>query len=141
MGDYSDLKRQQRYWESEASQLRSELKKWKRRKTDVVNVQSALRSNVKNGIADVNAKMNSTKEILDRAIECPTKEGLMNSIFSSVKREPSLDGDSNLSQVKEALSREEGNCIRKITDLDNEIQRAENKISQIKRAIRNLDKD
>lgn len=140
MGDYSYLYSQLRYWQNEASRLRKEIKKWKKRKQDVEGVQKSLRSVAQDSASDVNSEITKTNNKLDHSIDCPAKENMMDSIFGG-KREQNVDGDSNLSSAKGALVQEIGVCERKITELESDLRNAENQIRRIQDMIRNLDKD
>lgn len=140
MGDYSYLYSRLRYWQNEANRLRKEIKKWKKRKQDVEGVQKSLRSVAQNSASDVNSKITRANDKLDHSIDCPTKEGMMDSIFRG-KNERNVDSDSDLSSAKGALEQEIGICGRKITELENDLKNAENQIRWIQDMIRNLDKD
>lgn len=140
MGDYSYLYSQLRYWQNEASRLRREIKKWKKRKQDVEGVQKSLRSVAQDSASDVNSKITKANNKLDNSIDCPAKEGMMDSIFAG-KREQNVDGDSDLSSTKSALAQEIGVCKRKITELEGDLRNAENQIRRIQDMIRNLDKN
>lgn len=130
MGEFSYLYSQLRYWEGEARRLRSEIKKWKRRKKDVEGVQNSLRSVAQNSAGDVNSKISKTSDKLERAIDCPEKESALDAIFSG-KMERNVDGDPDLSNAKGAISQEIRICEGKIIELENRLQAAEREISRI----------
>ena len=137
MGDYSYLYSRLSYWRGEASRLRSEIKKWKRHKKDVEDVQSALRSVAANCSSDVNSKITRAKDKLDRSIECPTKESMMDAIFQG-ENEKSVDVDSDLSNAKSAIQKEIRICIDKITELENDLDHAEGEIRRVQDMINSL---
>lgn len=140
MGDYSYLYSQLRYWQGEVSRLRKEIKKWKNRKQDVEGVQKSLRSVAQDSSNDVNSKIAKTNNKLDSSIDCPTKENIMDSIFRG-KNERNVDSDSDLSNVKGALTQEIKVCEGKIIQLEGELRNAENQVRRIQEMIRNLDRD
>lgn len=137
MGDYSYLYSRLSYWRGEASRLRSEIKKWKRRKKDVEDVQSALRSVATNCSSNVNSKITKAKDRLDRSIECPTKESMMDAIFQG-ENEKSVDVDSDLSSAKGSIQKEIRTCSDKITELENDLDHAEREIKRIQDMINSL---
>jgi len=137
MGDYSYLYSQLRYWQNEASRLRKEIKKWKKRKQDVEGVQKSLRSVAQNSANDVNSKITKAKDKLDRSIDCPTKESMMDAIFRG-KDERNVDGDSDLSDAKGSLQQEIRNCERKIEELEGDLRAAEGEIRRIQDMINSL---
>lgn len=140
MGDYSYLFSQLRYWQNEVGRLQKELKKWKKRKQDVEGVQKSLRSVAQNSASDVNSKINKADDKLDYSIDCPAREGMMDSIFRG-KGERNVDGDLDLSSAKGAIDQEINVCKGKITELEGSLRNAENQVRQTQNMIRNLDKD
>lgn len=140
MGDYGHLYSQSRYWRNEAIRLRNEKKKWKRRKKDVEDVKKALCSIVRDSASDVNSKIVKAHDKLDHSIDCPTKDNMIDLIFRG-KNEQGVDSDSDLLSGKEALEREMEICERKITELEDDLENAENQVGWIQDMIRNQDKD
>ena len=137
MGDYESILSQIRYWEREATRLRNEIKKWKKRKKDVESVKNSLSVVSRNSSGDVNSKITKANDSIDRAIDYPEKEGFMDAIFVG-RRESAVGGDANLSQADAALQAEINICVQKITQLQNELNAAEREIRRLRRLLNSL---
>ncbi|EOS53216.1 hypothetical protein C809_00161 [Lachnospiraceae bacterium MD335] len=137
MGDYESILSQIRYWEREATRLRNELKKWRKRKKDVESVKSSLSSVAQNSSSDVNSKITKANDSIDRSIDYPEKEGPMDVIFVG-RMEAAVGGDVNLSQANSSLQTEINICAQKITQLQNELNAAEREISRLRSLLRSL---
>lgn len=137
MGDYESILSQIRYWEREATRLRNEIKKWKKRKKDVESVKNSLSVVSRNSSGDVNSKITKANDSIDRAIDYPEKEGFMDAIFVGC-RESAVGGDANLSQADSSLQAEINICVQKITQLQNELNAAEREIRRLRRLLNSL---
>ena len=76
MGNCESILNQIRYWEREATRLRNELKKWKKRKKDVESVKSSLSSVAQNSSSDVNSKITKRTIALTVLLTIQKKEVL-----------------------------------------------------------------
>lgn len=137
MGDCESVLNQIRYWEREATRLRNELKKWKKRKKDVESVKSSLSSVAQNSFSDVNSKITKANDSIDRSIDYLEKEGSMDAIFVGCM-EAAVGGDVNLSQANSSLQTEINICAQKITQLQNELNAAEREISRLRSLLRSF---
>jgi prefoldin subunit 5 len=137
MGNCESILNQIRYWEREATRLRNELKKWKKRKKDVESVKSSLSSVAQNSSSDVNSKITKANDSIDRSIDYPEKGGSMDAIFVG-RMEAAAGGDVNLSQTNSSLQTEINICTQKITQYQNELNAAEREISRLRSLLRSL---
>lgn len=137
MGDYESILSQIRYWEREATRLRNEIKKWKKRNKDVEFVKNSLSSVSRNSSGDVNSKITKANDSIDRAIDYPEKEGSMDAIFVG-RKESAVGGDANLSQADSSLQTEINRCVQKITQLQNELNAAEREIRRLRSLLNSL---
>jgi len=137
MGNCESILNQIRYWEREATRLRNELKKSKKRKKDVESVKSSLSSVAQNSSSDVNSKITKANDSIDRSIDYPEKGGSMDAIFVG-RMEAAAGGDVNLSQTNSSLQTEINICTQKITQYQNELNAAEREISRLRSLLRSL---
>lgn len=133
MASLADLKSQLSYWNNQLISLSNDLKKKKKRKTDVEAVIKVLKSVSKNNADDVNVRIKLSASQLDSAINYSTKDSSINSIFAGKYDTGSGDGD--LSSSGSELQSELNEIAKKINQIEKDINSAKVKIADLKAAI------
>ena len=133
MPSLSSLNSTLRYWNNKVTECNDELKRLKKRRGDVEDAKSKLKS-VSNGNADdVNSKLRTINDKLLYGYNCPDKNGRVQSIFSG-KTDGGL-GDSNLSSADRELQNELNDINRKIGETESALSKVKSEVSGTKSAI------
>ncbi len=133
MAGLADLKSQLNYWNNQLTVLNSDLKKKKKRKTDIEAIIGTLKNVSGSNANDINARAKSSITQLDSAINYSAKDSRINYIFAGKG-----DGgtyDSNVSSANSELQNELNDTSKKITQIEKDLNSAKVRISDLKAAI------
>ena len=133
MASLADLKSQLSYWNNQLVHLNDELKKYKKRRSDVEAVIKALKSVSRSNADDVNARIKLSASQLDSAINHSTKDGSINSIFA--EKNDAGSGDGDVSSSGSELQSELNEIAKKIAQIEKDINNAKVRIADLKAAI------
>lgn len=134
MSSLSSLRSELSHWNNRVNELNDEIKKLKRRSSDVEGAKNALKSTANGNSGDVNNKIRSVGDRLDSAIDYSGKDGQLHGILSG-KDERSVGSDNSLSSADSELQRELNDINRKLGEAESNLSAAKRKVGDVKAAI------
>ena len=133
MASLSSLNSTLRYWNNKVTEYNDEIKRLKKRRSDVEDAKNKLKSVANGNAEDVNSKLKTISDKLSYGYNCPDKNGSVQSIFSG-KTDGGL-GDGNLSSADRELQNELNDINRRIGETETALSRAKSEVSNTKSAI------
>jgi hypothetical protein len=122
-----------RYWSNKVYEYNDELKRLKKRHSDVEDAKNKLKSVANSNADDVNSTLKVISDKLSYGYNCPDKNSRVQSIFSG-KTDNGI-GDGNLSSADRELKNELNEINRRIDEIETAVSKAKSEVGSTKSAI------
>ena len=122
------------YWNNKVNEYNDEIRRLKRRRSDIEGIKSKLKSIADGSSDDVNGKLRTVSEKLSNGLNCPDKNSRVQSILAG-KSEHRIGADDKLTPADNELQRELNDVNRRIGEAESALSRAKNEVNATKSAI------